>query len=489
MSNFVSMSKFFIAIIVTFLFCELCRCQSIEGMYFSSEGLFVQIESSSKSAYQLTVLKNGVTSNFLLSETQNGEYADKKGVHKLKQINNRYALYFKNSTESIFVKKRENDTPTFYKSLTKKDFARGYADAADALDDDKYFYRAYELSNKGVYLCQLLNSTKDKGTKEKVYDIFNGKKFSLRQKKFFFSTDCYTSDTIVIKQYKKYLLNLINHNPLPSFLDDYVSVFPDDLAIQQKRNDVYWENAKEENTIAGYNNYIENFSGKNIELAKTAIQTIEREEKDRIQSEKKRQVELAKEREEKAKKEAERIAVIKLRGNIIKWRLGDRICTEQPAGNIQAAIEQWNDDKTKVKVKILAGYDGMYEGEDLFKGNLVWISPKQWYKCIGDENLNYDIPAYANGGKVDRTKYKFSVGSKVSCMQWGNGNSGYSGVVLDKKDGKYLIKVTSVTVSGIFSSNLSPDACSGHVRLMESKERLDDEGEGSLIWVGKSCVE
>ncbi len=131
----------------------------------------------------------------------------------------------------------------------------------------------------------------------------------------------------------------------------------------------------------------------------------------------------------------------------------------------------------------------MYKGEDIFKGNLIWISLDDWYKCIGDENVNYDIPSFASGGKMDRIKYKYSVGSKVKCMNWASGKAGYTGVVLDKKDGNYLIKVTDVTVSGLFSTNLSPSKCSGHVRLNYVKDYIDDEGKGSIIWVDKSCVE
>ncbi len=190
------------------------------------------------------------------------------------------------------------------------------------------------------------------------------------------------------------------------------------------------------------------------------------------------------------KTKKERYYKVKSNGNSSLWDTGDRICNAtQPEGTIQAVVENWNDSKTKLKVKILAGYIGMYQGEDIFKGNLIWISTDDWYECLGDEILNYDIPSASGGGLADRNNYKYSVGSKVSCRNWGNGNSGYDGIVIDKKDGKYLIKVTRVNVSGLFSTNLSPSACSGHVRLHQIKDIYTDEGVGSIIWVDRDCVE
>jgi hypothetical protein len=187
----------------------------------------------------------------------------------------------------------------------------------------------------------------------------------------------------------------------------------------------------------------------------------------------------------------ERLETIATSRNVDTWTLGDRICTEDnPGGIIQGVIEQWNENKSKVKIKILGGYEGMYKGEDIFKGNMIWVSPEGWYKCIGDELINYEIPSVMSGGAVyDRNTYKYTVGDRVECRNWANGDSGYDGVVLDKRDGKYLVKVTKVIVSGWFSTNLNPSDCSGNVRLMYTRDRLEDEGEGSIIWVSKECVE
>lgn len=172
------------------------------------------------------------------------------------------------------------------------------------------------------------------------------------------------------------------------------------------------------------------------------------------------------------------------------WTQGDRICTSNnPNGQIQAVVEQWNNDRSKVKVKILAGYDGLYQGEDIYKGNMIWITTDGWYECLGDENLNYDIPSSGIAGGGDRNKYKYSVGDLIKCRMWENGNAGYNATILDKKEGKYFVKVTKVVTHGWLSNSLNPSKCSGHVRLMEHKEYLQDEGVGSTFWVDKSCVE
>ena len=186
----------------------------------------------------------------------------------------------------------------------------------------------------------------------------------------------------------------------------------------------------------------------------------------------------------------DRLTAIERNSSPSLWSQGDRVCTtDNPSGQIQAVIEQWNDNKTKLKVKIIAGYEGMYKGEDIYKGNMIWIAPDGWYKCIGDENLNYDIPSAGVGGVTDRTKYKYAVGDLIQCRRWGDGNAGYNASVLDKKDGKYLVKVTKVIISGFFSTNLSPSKCTGHLRLMGYKEYPSEEGVGSVFWVEKACVE
>lgn len=74
------------------------------------------------------------------------------------------------------------------------------------------------------------------------------------------------------------------------------------------------------------------------------------------------------------------------------WRRGDRVCLRvigsvfgfgvvnqrQP---IRAVIEFFNEDRSRVKVKILeSSYNGTIDGEEVYKGNFIWITPQATYR-------------------------------------------------------------------------------------------------------------
>lgn len=74
------------------------------------------------------------------------------------------------------------------------------------------------------------------------------------------------------------------------------------------------------------------------------------------------------------------------------WKMGDRVCLrvvgsvfglglvnrKQP---IKAVIEYFNEDKSRVKVKILESqFNGTLDGEKIYKGNLIWITPQVTYQ-------------------------------------------------------------------------------------------------------------
>jgi hypothetical protein len=85
--------------------------------------------------------------------------------------------------------------------------------------------------------------------------------------------------------------------------------------------------------------------------------------------------------------------------------------------------------------------------------------------------------------------YGYNLGDKVWYAY--EGDSGYEGVVMDRKDGRYLIKVTRVTVDHWLKSYLSATECSGNVDLKDdfstSELNRNKDGRGALIWVPKSC--
>ncbi len=173
---------------------------------------------------------------------------------------------------------------------------------------------------------------------------------------------------------------------------------------------------------------------------------------------------------------------------ISHWQQGDRVCNEEnPEGTIEAVVEEWNQDRSRYKVKLLGGYKGSYKGEDIFKGNQIWIATDGWYQCIGDEKVNYALLRESElaEGKYD---YRYAIGDQVKCRQWGS-NSGYNGVIMGRKDGKYMVKVTHVIVKGLFKTILASCECTGFVDLCMYQDLSCKEGEGSLILVSQQCLD
>lgn len=84
--------------------------------------------------------------------------------------------------------------------------------------------------------------------------------------------------------------------------------------------------------------------------------------------------------------------------------------------------------------------------------------------------------------------YRYDLGDAISCFQWEK-TSGYKGIVMDRKNDRYLIEITRVITNGWFGLHLNPSSCSGNVRLHSVRDRLDQKGVGSLIWVPKDCLD
>ena len=84
--------------------------------------------------------------------------------------------------------------------------------------------------------------------------------------------------------------------------------------------------------------------------------------------------------------------------------------------------------------------------------------------------------------------FKYNLGDRVTCYEWEK-NSGYEGVVMDRRDNRYLIEVSNVSINGWLNLSLNPIDCSGHKRLKVVKDDYSDHSTGSQIWVPKYCVE
>lgn len=96
--------------------------------------------------------------------------------------------------------------------------------------------------------------------------------------------------------------------------------------------------------------------------------------------------------------------------DISTWALGDRLCSRfNSSGTIEVVLDQWNEDKSKVKVKIVGGATGSsYKGETIEKNAYLWVDVKDFYKCIGDESVDYKMESPKS------YNHNFDVGDKVS---------------------------------------------------------------------------
>jgi len=76
--------------------------------------------------------------------------------------------------------------------------------------------------------------------------------------------------------------------------------------------------------------------------------------------------------------------------------------------------------------------------------------------------------------------YKYSYGDSVSYYGYKN-NSGWKGVVEDRRDGRYRVKITNVKVNGFLATQLNASVCSGNINLSYSEV-------GEKIWVPEYCI-
>ena len=142
-----------------------------------------------------------------------------------------------------------------------------------------------------------------------------------------------------------------------------------------------------------------------------------------------RQAELEKERlrllaEQKAAEErraaAAKEAALKQRIEVNKnpklWSRGCRLCYRYPSGNeyVLATLEEWNESKTRVKVKIVASPSSTrtLNGDLLEKNNTMWVSARNegWHLAL-DEEIEV---ALRNDNSVKKTQTYSSSSSSSS---------------------------------------------------------------------------
>lgn len=96
--------------------------------------------------------------------------------------------------------------------------------------------------------------------------------------------------------------------------------------------------------------------------------------------------------------------------------MGNKICHCNTYGVTMVTLDQWNEDKSNFKGIVVASPGGLYEGTILQKGNLLWIEPENWHKCLEDEiqyALNNDRSVEAEK-LLSEKNMKFPRGTVVS---------------------------------------------------------------------------
>ena len=142
-------------------------------------------------------------------------------------------------------------------------------------------------------------------------------------------------------------------------------------------------------------------SGGFIEKSNVVYKSPERLENERIENERlqiERNVRIENQRVENEKQAIaqrienerllnEKIQKIKINSNFLKWTKGDKICNQIKNGVLMGVIDDWNENKSKVKLKIIAGPEGNYEAEPIVQGSYIWASTvgKGWHLCLDDE--------------------------------------------------------------------------------------------------------
>ena len=92
-----------------------------------------------------------------------------------------------------------------------------------------------------------------------------------------------------------------------------------------------------------------------------------------------------------AAKEANLRQRIEANKNTRLWTRGSRLCYRYPSGNeyVLATLEEWNSNRTKVKVKIVASPSATrtLNGDLLEKNNTMWVSARNegWHLALDEE--------------------------------------------------------------------------------------------------------
>ena len=72
-----------------------------------------------------------------------------------------------------------------------------------------------------------------------------------------------------------------------------------------------------------------------------------------------------------------------------KWRMGNQVCVSHNGGILLGLVQKFNEDRSTVEVKIVAGPSGVYNGQTLIKNESIWIQHDRGWHLATDDEIAY----------------------------------------------------------------------------------------------------
>lgn len=114
--------------------------------------------------------------------------------------------------------------------------------------------------------------------------------------------------------------------------------------------------------------------------------------------------------------EAARAAQLKAASNKSTWKLGNKLCSNS-GYQTMGVLDQWNEDKSQVKIKVIASETSTFEGESIQKNSLIWVSPKNFHTCLESEKQSYlNANALEEGNSGNSTSNKKSNSNELDAQ-------------------------------------------------------------------------
>lgn len=126
-------------------------------------------------------------------------------------------------------------------------------------------------------------------------------------------------------------------------------------------------------------------------ISKEKLAADKRKQELAAQEKAKREAELQRQQEQESLKREARERQLALNRKTANWLIGDKVCSlNASGGTTMGVIHQFNKDRSNIEIKIIGGSGDRYDNQVMNIGDIVWTSSTKWYKCIGDEEVNFD---------------------------------------------------------------------------------------------------